>query len=48
LLDLPVALKLFASALARRHVWRGKVYLRRDGGTFEPVDNCPAAKQPIR
>ena len=48
LLDLPVALKLFASPLARRHVWRGKVYLRRDGGTFEPVDNCPAAKQPIR
>jgi dolichol-phosphate mannosyltransferase len=49
LLDLPVALKLFASALTRRHVWRGKVYVRRDGGAFEPVDNCPAAaKQPIR
>jgi len=48
LLDLPVALKLFASALTRRHVWRGKVYLRRGGGAFEPVDNCPAAaKQPI-
>ena len=49
LLDLPVALKLFASALTRRHVWRGKVYMRRAGGAFEPVDNCPAAaKQPIR
>ena len=49
LLDLPVALKLFASALTRRHVWRGKIYLRRGGGAFEPVDNCPAAaKHPIR
>ncbi|HEY7560137.1 MAG TPA: glycosyltransferase family 2 protein [Candidatus Binatia bacterium] len=47
LLDLPAAVKLFASALARRHVWRGKIYLRRNGGTFEPIDNCPPAERPI-
>ena len=35
LCDLPVALKLFASAFARKHVWRGRVYVRRAGGGFE-------------
>jgi len=37
LCDLPVALKLFASAFARKHVWRGRVYVRRAGGGFEFV-----------
>ncbi|MGE5302473.1 MAG: glycosyltransferase [Alphaproteobacteria bacterium] len=35
LCDLPVAWKLFASAFAREHVWRGRVYVRRAGGGFE-------------
>jgi dolichol-phosphate mannosyltransferase len=39
LLDLPVALRLIASALRRRQVWRGRVYVRHAGGTFEPVDS---------
>ncbi len=38
LLDLPVALRLITSALQRRQVWRGRVYVRRAGGTFEPLD----------
>jgi dolichol-phosphate mannosyltransferase len=38
LLDLPVALRLMTSALRRRQVWRGRVYVRRAGGTFEPLD----------
>ena len=38
LLDLPVALRLITSALRRRQVWRGRVYVRRAGGTFEPLD----------
>jgi len=37
LLDLPVALRLISSALMRRHVWRGRTYVRRKGGLFEPV-----------
>jgi dolichol-phosphate mannosyltransferase len=48
LLDLPVALKLFASALARRHEWRGRIYLRRAGGGFEPVNDYQAsARKPL-
>jgi dolichol-phosphate mannosyltransferase len=39
LCDLPVALKLFASAFARKHVWRGRVYMRRAGGGFECVEH---------
>ena len=39
LLDLPVALRLITSALQHRQVWRGRVYVRRAGGTFEPVDS---------
>jgi dolichol-phosphate mannosyltransferase len=39
LCDLPVALKLFASAFARKHVWRGRVYVRRAGGVFEFVEH---------
>ena len=38
LLDLPVALRLITSSLRRRQVWRGRVYVRRAGGTFEPLD----------
>jgi dolichol-phosphate mannosyltransferase len=48
LLDLPVALKLLASALARRHEWRGRIYLRRTGGGFEPVnDSQTTARQSL-
>ena len=38
LLDLPVALRLITSALRRRQVWRGRLYVRRAGGTFEALD----------
>ena len=38
LLDLPVALRLITSALRRRQVWRGRVYVRRAGGTFASLD----------
>jgi dolichol-phosphate mannosyltransferase len=38
LLDLPVALRLITSALQRRQAWRGRVYVRRAGGTFEALD----------
>ncbi len=49
LMDVPVALKLFKSALARRHVWRGKTYVRRSSGVFEPIDNGePRFRQTIR
>lgn len=39
LCDLPVALKLLQSALTRRHSWRGRSYIRRRDGTFEPIEN---------
>lgn len=39
LLDLPVALRLITSTLKRRQVWRGRVYVRRPGGNFEPINN---------
>ncbi len=45
LLDLPVALRLITSALRRRQVWRGRVYVRRDGGTFEPRDKSKTVTQ---
>jgi dolichol-phosphate mannosyltransferase len=38
LLDFPVALRLITSALRRRQIWRGRVYVRRAGGTFEALD----------
>jgi dolichol-phosphate mannosyltransferase len=38
LLDLPVALRLITSALQSRQMWRGRVYVRRAGGTFEPLN----------
>jgi hypothetical protein len=44
LLDFPVALKLIVSALARRHVWRGQIYLRRPDSGFGAAQNqSPAA-----
>jgi len=45
LLDLPVALRLITSALRRRQVWRGRVYVRRAGGTFEPLDRSKTVTQ---
>jgi dolichol-phosphate mannosyltransferase len=37
LCDLPVVLRVIHSALLRRHEWRGRTYVRRKGGTFDPV-----------
>jgi dolichol-phosphate mannosyltransferase len=37
LCDLPVALRIIQSALTRHHRWRGRSYVRRKGGTFEPA-----------
>ena len=45
LLDLPVALRLITSALRRRQIWRGRVYERRAGGTFEPLDKSKTVTQ---
>ena len=45
LLDLPVALRLITSSLRRRQVWRGRVYVRRAGGTFEPLDKSKTVTQ---
>jgi dolichol-phosphate mannosyltransferase len=43
ILDLPVALRLLTSALKRHQVWRGRVYIRRAGGSFEPLDSSKTA-----
>ena len=45
LLDVPAALRLFASAFMRKQAWRGRVYLRRSGGKFEVFDTSEAASQ---
>jgi dolichol-phosphate mannosyltransferase len=37
LFDLPVALRIIQFALRRRHSWRGRTYVRRKGGVFEPL-----------
>ena len=37
LFDLPVAARILQTALRRRHRWRGRVYVRRRGGVFEPL-----------
>jgi dolichol-phosphate mannosyltransferase len=37
--DLPVAFRLIQSALARRHSWRGRSYIRGKGGKFEGLGN---------
>jgi dolichol-phosphate mannosyltransferase len=42
LLDLPAVLKVIASGVARRHCWRGKVYVRRKGGGFELMEREPS------
>lgn len=36
LCDMAVAVRLIQSALSRKHRWRGRSYIRRSGGTFEP------------
>jgi dolichol-phosphate mannosyltransferase len=38
LCDFPVAVRLIQSALSRKHSWRGRSYVRRSGGTFEPKE----------
>lgn len=35
--DLPVILRIIQFALRKRHRWRGRTYIRRKGGVFEPV-----------
>lgn len=35
--DLPVAARIIQLALKRRHSWRGRTYIRRKGGIFEPL-----------
>lgn len=37
LADLPVAVRIIQFALRRRHRWRGRTYIRRKGGVFEPL-----------
>lgn len=37
LCDLPVALRILRCALRRSHTWRGRTYVRRKGGVFEPL-----------
>jgi dolichol-phosphate mannosyltransferase len=37
LCDLPVVARIIQCALKRRHSWRGRTYIRRSGGTFEPL-----------
>ena len=37
LFDLPVTLRIIQVALRRRHNWRGRTYVRRKGGVFEPL-----------
>lgn len=37
LADLPVILRIIQFALRKRHSWRGRTYVRRKGGTFEPL-----------
>lgn len=36
--DLPAPLRLFHSALKRRHSWRGRSYIRTRGGIFAPAN----------
>ena len=36
LCDLPVTARIIHFALKRHHSWRGRTYIRRKGGTFEP------------
>jgi dolichol-phosphate mannosyltransferase len=36
LADVPIALRMVRCALQRRHVWRGRAYVRRSDGGFQP------------
>jgi dolichol-phosphate mannosyltransferase len=36
--DFPVAVRLIQSALSRKQSWRGRSYVRRSGGMFEPKE----------
>jgi len=40
LCDFPVAIRLIQSALSRRHSWRGRSYVRKSAGMFEPKESC--------
>jgi dolichol-phosphate mannosyltransferase len=44
LVDLPVAIKLLVSALARTHVWRGRTYVRQADGRFAPITDRGAGR----
>jgi len=35
--DFPAVLRIIQFALRKRHSWRGRTYIRRKGGKFEPV-----------
>jgi dolichol-phosphate mannosyltransferase len=45
-MDLPVALRLIGSTVKKYQVWRGRAYMRVNGGRFEPVNRSDAAAQP--
>lgn len=38
--DFAVAVRLIQSALSRQHSWRGRSYVRRSAGKFEPKESC--------
>jgi dolichol-phosphate mannosyltransferase len=38
-MDLPAALRLIGSTVKKHQVWRGRAYIRRSGGRFEPLHN---------
>ena len=40
LCDFAVAVRLIQSALSRKHSWRGRSYVRRSAGMFEPKETC--------
>jgi dolichol-phosphate mannosyltransferase len=40
LCDFVAAVRLIQSALARKHSWRGRSYVRRSAGIFEPKETC--------
>jgi len=48
LCDLPAVLRVLQSALARRHTWRGRSYVRRKGGKFEAVVSDRQEPETIR
>jgi dolichol-phosphate mannosyltransferase len=40
LCDFAVAVRLIQSALSRKHSWRGRSYVRKSAGMFEPKETC--------